>query len=216
MTADHTNVARVIHSVCDPLHTMEIEPETLQDIALDLALVANDVANHCDHVEHCEPTDIEVVRDAAAILRSTSISAGRTAGRDTVELYAGRLGMIEARNVLCHPGSYDGASAVLAARTWRELQLVQVEHDRAYHPDVLGLPKAEQLRHFALHLAKLTGATVAVLRGSVSHEDWLTRRVPDMLLFGIKIATVSSRKLPDEPVPRANIRAAPSPAVESR
>jgi hypothetical protein len=110
--------------------------------------------------------------------------------------------MIEERNVLCHTASYDGASAALATTTWRELQLVQAQHDRVYHPDVVGLPKAEQLRHFALHLAKLAGNTAALVRGTVDEQDWLTRRVPDMLLFGIKLATVSGQKLGDEALPR--------------
>jgi len=176
--------------------------ELLTDTALVLAVVASDVANFCDHVEHCEPANIEFVRESAATLRSTALRLGDACGRDAFELYAGRLGMIEARNVVSHPGSYDGASAALAADSWRELQLVQVEHDRAYHPDIMGLPKAEQLRHYALHLAKLAGNTAALVRGTVDEQDWLTRRVPDMLLFGIKLATVSGQKLSDEALPR--------------
>lgn len=195
---------------------MEIGRDLLNDTLIALALAAGDVANHCDHVEHCEPADIGLVREAAAVLRTTALQAGQAAGRNAVELYAGRLGMIEERNVLSHPGSYDGASAVLGATTWRELQLVQVQHDRVYHPDIIGLPKIEQLRHFALHLAKLAGACAAVMRGTTTQADWLTRRVADMLLFGIKLATVSGQRLPDEPLPRVSARPPDTHAIHSR
>ena len=64
------------------------------------------------------------------------------------------------RRALCRPSSgdrssqrrgglrrnFDGAAAARDASTWRELQLVQYEHDRAYHPDWRpGLHKSEQL-----------------------------------------------------------------------
>jgi hypothetical protein len=32
-----------------------------------------------------------------------------------------------------------------------------VEHDRHFHPDVIGLRTLDQLRHYVLHLAKLVG-----------------------------------------------------------
>jgi hypothetical protein len=170
------------------------------DVVLPLSQVAGDVANYCDHIEHCEPADIEVVRRAGGVLRNTGTQIAEASGRNPVELYAGRLGMIEQRNVLWHSGSYDGAAAALTARSWRALQLVQVEHDRAYHPDVIGSPKCQQLHHFALHLAKLAGSSAAVACGVAEHEDWLTRRVPDMLLFGVKLATVTGQKLDDAPM----------------
>jgi hypothetical protein len=189
---------------------MDIDVETLTDAALILAIAASDVANYCDHAEHCERADIKVVRAAGETLRATALHLARDADADAIELYATRLTMIEARNVLSHPGSYDGRGAALAAESWRGLQLVQVEHDRAYHPDIIGLPKAEQLRHYTLHVAKLTGATAAVLREEVTQQDWLSRRVADMLLFGLKLATVSGQKLSEELLPQ---RAAELPAI---
>ena len=119
------------------------------------------------------------------------------AGRDPLELYAERLGAIEGRSVLHAPGSFDGPAAVLRARTLRDLQLVQVDHDHAYHADVAGLTKADQLRHYALHLAKLVGSTAGVAKGQADEADWLARRVPDMLLFGLKLSTVTAERLPD-------------------
>ena len=53
-----------------------------------------------------------------------------------------------------------GHKAIYTANSWRALQLVQAEHDRHYHPDVCGLTKGEQLRHYALHLAKIVGGEI--------------------------------------------------------
>ncbi len=106
--------------------------------------------------------------------------------------------MIEARNVLHGQGAFDGPALVNETASWRELQLVQIEHDRFYHPDVVGLTKADQLRHYALHLAKLSAAAAETARELTPEEDFVTRRVPDMVLFGIKLATVTGEKLADE------------------
>lgn len=167
---------------------------------LDLAPASGAVANYCDHVEHNESADVEDVRNAARVLRDTALSLSNLAGVDPVELYAERLQMIEARNVHRTSDSHDGAAAARGVNQWRALQLVQDAHDHAYHYDVVGLTKAEQLRHYALHLAKLVGACAEAARGDIAQDDLLARRVPDMLLFGLKLSTVTSERLPEEPV----------------
>jgi len=168
-----------------------------QDFALRLAPVAAGVANFCDHVEHNERADRAWVIDAGAYLRLLVCDQAVAAGFSPIQLYAERLGDIEARNVLAHNGSYDGHRAALEARTWRELQLVQVEHDRHYHPDVIGLAKDEQLRHYALHLSKIVGAFAEPR----DDEELLHRRLPDALLFAIKLSTVMGLRLSDEALP---------------
>ena len=174
----------------------------LVDAALAIAVMSSDVANHCDHVEHNEPADLETVQRAGHDLRTTAVALSLEAGQDPVALYARRLETIEHRNVMWHEDALDGAALARSASTWRALQLVQAAHDKTYHVDVVGLAKANQLRHYALHVAKLAGSTAAVARGHGDLADWLHRRVPDMLLFGIKLATVSGEKLPDDDVPR--------------
>lgn len=82
-----------------------------------------------------------------------------------------------------------------------QVQLVQLEHDRAYHLDVLGLSRADQLRHYAFHVAKLAGSFARRARGQAGDEEIVERRLPDVLLFGIKLATVMAERLPDEPLP---------------
>lgn len=171
--------------------------ETLLTVAIDAAVVAN----VCDHVEHNEFADLAEVRMAGYRLRAAALSLAEQAGADPVELYTARLEQIERRNVLHEEGvSYDGARAVPTSPSWRQLQLAQVEHDRVYHPDVLGLSKLEQLRHYALHVAKLAGALASAITGEVPESDLLGRRVPDMLIFGIKLSTVVGERLPTEPV----------------
>ncbi|MGH2383329.1 MAG: hypothetical protein ACRDG7_19210 [Candidatus Limnocylindria bacterium] len=114
-----------------------------------------------------------------------------------LERYAERLGAIEARNVLARPDGPDGRTAARAAGTWRDLQLVQLEHDRYYHPDVFGLSRTEQLRHYAFHLAKIVGAFAE----PAEPDELISRRLPDVLLFAIKLQTVMGERLVDEPLP---------------
>lgn len=182
-----------------------------QDFALRLAPLAAAVANYCDHVEHNEIAERAWVVEAGADLRRLACEQALAADLAPIDLYAERLGEIEARNVLAHPGSYDGHREALEARTWRELQLVQVAHDRHYHPDVVGLAKDEQLRHYVLHLSKVVGA-FAEPRDRV---ELLRRRLPDVLLFGIKLWTVMGSRLGDEALAPLRLpqRAATQPAA---
>jgi len=181
---------------------MEIELPSLSEAALSLAVVAGEVANFCDHAEHNEPLDITVVRQSGETLRLLAVELARDADSDVFELYTERLAVIESRNVLRAEDSFDGAALAREAETWRDIQLVQAAHDKTYHSDVVGLTKSDQLRHYSLHLAKLAGATASVAKAQLDHADWLKRRVPDMLLFGIKLATVSGETLTKESLPR--------------
>jgi hypothetical protein len=179
---------------------MRFSQDDLVGAALDLATESAAVSNYCDHVEHNELTEVEDVRKAGAVLRATAVRLSSAGGYDPVELYARRLAVIEARHVLHTEDSFDGEAAALEIDDWRGLQLVQADHDRAYHADVIGLTKCDQLRHYALHVAKLAGATAQAARAELDRADWLQRRVPDMLLFGLKLATVTSESLPTEEV----------------
>ena len=168
-----------------------------QDFALRIAPLAAAIANFCDHVEHNETADRAWVLDAATALRNLTGELCDREGLPLVDLYAERLGAIEARNVLAALGAFDGHGAAIEARTWRELQLVQAEHDRHYHQDVVGLAKNEQLRHYALHLAKVVGAFAT----PDDPEDLLHRRLPDAILFALKLSTVMGARLSDDPLP---------------
>jgi hypothetical protein len=179
---------------------MDLPRHDLVDASLQLAITSAAVANYCDHIEHNEIADVGTVRDAAMALRKVAITLSDLAGRDPVDLYAKRLAVIEQRNVLHSADSFDGEKAARGASSWRALQLVQVEHDHAYHGDVVGLNKSDQLHHYALHVAKVAGAAASVATGVSSQTDFVSRRVPDMLLFGLKLSTVTSEKLPETAV----------------
>jgi hypothetical protein len=166
--------------------------------ALELAPAAALVANYCDHAEHVEELSRDWIAEAAETLQSVVVRVAGELGLNPIEIYGARLRAIEARNVLANDGSPDGGASVAAAKTWRDLQLVQVEHDRYYHPDVLGLSKADQLRHYAFHLAKLVGAFAA----STDEIELREVRLPDVLLFAIKLRTLIGARLPDDPLPR--------------
>lgn len=183
------------------------------DLALRLAEIAGEVGAYCDHVEHCEHTHPSVIRTAGADLRKLTVDTAEQLDVDVFDAYALRLDQIERRNPLFRDGleaffavGRDSLRAdVQAASNWRELQLIQIEHDRNFHPDVIGMSKYEQTRHYAFHLAKLAGIFAAAARGSVRAEDpekLHGSRLPDMLLFGLKLATVTGEKLSSEPLPR--------------
>ena len=177
--------------------TTSLEP--FRRAALELAPAAASVANYCDHAEHVEDLDRAWIADAAEQLQACGFRLADELNIDLVELYIKRLAAIEDRNVLSYDRSPKGDVAGRQAKTWRDLQIVQAAHDRYYHPDVLGLSKSEQLRHYAFHLAKLVGAFAA----SDDEAELRDRRLPDVLLFAIKLRTVIGLRLGDEPLPRS-------------
>lgn len=170
--------------------------EPFRRAALELAPAAALVANYCDHAEHVENVDQAWIAEAAETLERVASRLAADLGLEIVDLYVARLAAIEKRNPLSYERAPDGSVAASGAKTWRDLQIVQANHDRYYHPDVLGLSKAEQLRHYAFHLAKLVGAFAA----SDDEAELRDRRLPDALLFAIKLRTVIAMRLPDEPL----------------
>jgi hypothetical protein len=160
------------------------------------------VANYCDHAEHNESVAREWVVGAGERMRRLAVEVAAAVKLDIFELYANRLTAIEGAHVARAAHSFDGGAAVRAASTWRELQLVQLEHDSAYHLDVLGLARADQLRHYAFHLAKLAGAFGRAVRREAADAEIVERRLPDILLFGIKLATVMGERLTGDPLGR--------------
>lgn len=163
--------------------------------ALELAQAAAAVANYCDHIEHNELAERAWITSAASTLRDLACAIALHEGKDLRSCYAIRLRQIEQRNPLWTEDDLDGGSLVEQASTWRDLQLAQAEHDRRYHPDVIGLSKLDQLRHYALHVAKLAGASAEIAAGRPALEDFCTRRLPDLLLFGLKLSTVMGERL---------------------
>ncbi len=181
-----------------------------QDVKLLVALAraAGRVSTFCDRLEHGESADRADVREAAGLLRETAFSYARGAGLDLVDLYGARLGRSERTHVLVRATGFDGERAVRAASSLRELQQAQIEHDREFRPDVFGLSRYEQLRHCAVHLAKLAGSAAEVYEDSSRRAEFETKRLPDVLLFGLKLATLADERLPEDALEKA-----PSPEI---
>ena len=66
------------------------------------------------------------------------------------------------------------------------------------------MAKDQQLRHYALHLAKAVGAFAEPRE----EQELLHRRLPDVLLFAIKLHTVMGVRLSDARLPRPSVSAA--------
>ncbi len=92
-----------------------------------------------------------------------------------------------------------GADALAKAHSWDEVQIAQVEHDRRFHPDVFGLSKVDQLRHYTFHVTKLAGLLLdAVDLGA--WDSFRDERLADIAVFGVKLATVCNERLPSTSV----------------
>lgn len=180
-----------------------VETRSYTNWALEAAVSNAAVANYLDHIDHNEDVDREWLWDAGRTFRRMACEIAAAEELDLLSLYVGRLRMIEQRNPLFHPGAFDGAQAAGQVDTWRGLQLAQSDHDRYYHPDVLGLSKLDQLRHYSLHLSKLVGALAEAATAGPGQE-FLERRLPDLLLFGVKLATVTGKALPETDLSRSS------------
>ena len=174
-----------------------------------VAQASASVANYCDHIEHNEFVDRDWITAAARTLRRVAMEIAADEKIDLLGHYAARLSQIERLNVLWTIGDCDGGRLVQDSTTWRSLQLAQVEHDRRFHPDVMGLSKMDQLRHYSFHLAKLTGAVAELVADVGDQEAFWRRRLPDLVLFGIKLSTVVGERLSDDPLPRPPLGGSP-------
>lgn len=154
----------------------------------------------CDRAEHNEGFDREELLQLGERLRSAGLRMLAEAGLEPIAAYGARLRQMENKNVLQDDDTPAIADDVLDAGTWRRVQLVQARHDQAFHPDVLGLPKNQQLQHYALHLGKLARHRMLADRSAQAWADWSSGRIADSLIFGVKLATVANHKLADAPL----------------
>jgi hypothetical protein len=183
-------------------------------ILVGLAQAAGAVSTFCDRLEHGESADRETISQAARLLRESASEYARGARLDLIDLYATRLGRSERNHVLGRSSSFDGETAVRTAASMCDLQQAQVAHDREFRPDVFGLSRYEQLRHCALHLAKLAGSAADMYQDPSRQEDFDRRRLPDVLLFGLKLATLADERLSDEPLEQPGLSRATELALK--
>ena len=175
--------------------------QELDSTAHALVRLTGRLARHCDRAEHNEQVSREVILEAAKQLRHLATDLARTLELDLRVAYALRLQAIEARHPLGGFGQIDILEAVQTSKTWVDLQRAQILHDLTYHPDVVGLAKFEQLRHYTIHLAKLCGyAQEALEEEGEALTEFVSLRIADILSFGIKLSTVVGETLQDNDI----------------
>lgn len=179
---------------------MSMPQKDLASLSRTLVRSAGMLARFCDRAEHNEGADRAVVIDAGVQLRACALRVLVDRGQDPVAAYATRLAALEARHPLSRTGLYDADEALRHVKTWRGLQQGQARHDAVYHPDVNGLAKIDQLRHYTLHLSKLAWLLTESAAGDVAGPEDVNDRVTDVLVFGVKLATVCGQTLPDDPI----------------
>jgi hypothetical protein len=181
---------------------MTVQVSRLDTAARTLVRITGRLARFCDRAEHNETASPDVISTAATELRTIAVPLLRQHRLEALDAYAARLAEIEARHPLAGSGLFEADQEIRQVKTWRALQQAQARHDAVYHADVTGLAKIDQLRHYTLHLAKLAWILqdAADVPGPEENDDIINRRIPDLLVFGVKLATVCGQILPDEPV----------------
>ena len=181
--------------------TSTVDREFLEASQRALTRAAADLAGFCEHVEHNEPNSVESAASAGDRLRQIASQLSVRGGVSLVAKYAARIRAVEEKSLLRHASLFEdemslaGAEALTFATTWDELQVGQIIHDRQFHPDVFGMPKIEQIRHYTLHVTKLAGLFV----DAIDNDEWdafQRERLADIAIFGVKIATVCNVELP--------------------
>jgi len=165
-----------------------------------LVRAAGRLAWQCDHAEHAEHFDRVPVIEAGLNLRAAAIDAFQLLALKPIASYAARLAAVESRSPLSGTGLFAAEVAIPKVETWRDLQVAQLLHDRVYHPDVLGLARSEQLRHYTLHVSKLAWLALEACDGGAAIESFVPARIADSLLFGVKLSTVAGEILPESAV----------------
>lgn len=172
----------------------------LSRAAFTLIRAAAACAAFCEHIEHNEPATTHQVVAAAESMRQIAAQLADQSGASLRQAYEDRIRSVETTSLLRHVNMFEqvelvGADALASARHWDELQIAQLAHDRQFHPDVFGLPKIEQLRHYTFHVTKLAG----LLADAIEQGDWdafRDERLADIAVFGVKLATVCNEHLP--------------------
>jgi hypothetical protein len=165
-----------------------------------LIRTSGDLARHCDRAEHNEQVERGTLLRAGSELRGLAGRLATAAGVDLKQRYAERLDIVESRHPLYGTGGFDGGEAVRVSKTLLELQQAQLRHDAFYHADVAGMPKYAQLRHFTLHLTKLSALMLDAIDGH-GRAEFIRERIPDLFIFGIKLSTVANERLPEDVLP---------------
>lgn len=181
-------------------HRSDPSDADLTRAALDLIRAASACASFCEHIEHNEPATTNQVVAAAQTMRRVAAQLANQSQLSLRQAYEDRIRSMEASSLLACAADASamllvGADALSTAQCWDEVQVAQVAHDRHFHPDVFGLSKVDQLRHYTFHVTKLAGLLAEALeRGT--WDEFRDQRLADIAVFGVKLATVCNERLP--------------------
>lgn len=158
------------------------------------------IAIHCDRSEHNEDVLKADLQRQGRLLRELASELAAENDLDLIELYASRLEGLEGRHPMGGSGLFDGPGEARKIESWADAQQVQYKHDLWYHPDVVGMSKFSQIRHYAFHVSKLATLTLdaALAVGETAerlHADFWRLRLADIFIFGIKLSTVTGERL---------------------
>ena len=171
---------------------------------LDLIHAASACASFCEHIEHNEPANTNQVVVAAQTMRHIAALLAKQSQLSLRQTYEDRIRNVEAASLLACAADAPaallvGADALSTAQCWDEVQVAQVAHDRHFHPDVFGLSKVDQLRHYTFHVTKLAGLLAETLEQG-KWDEFRDQRLADIAVFGVKLATVCNERLPSAEV----------------
>ena len=157
---------------------------------------------YCEHGEHVEPSRVDDVIRAGACLRDVAVELSCWRGISLTAAYAERITAVEAKSRLRNvglgalPEHVPGAVMLARAKTWRDIQEGQLQHDLQFHPDVYYNTKLYQIQHYTNHIGKLAG----LLADAIDNCDWDLfgdARLADVAIFGVKLATLCNIDLPN-------------------
>lgn len=167
-----------------------------------LIYASGQLADACEHIEHLEQPHYRVASVSRCLIE-ISVAMAADLNRDLRQAYIDRIFAVESDSY--HRLEADsrinlaGYDKLVEAQTWRQIQIGQIYHDRRFHPDVFGLSRREQLRHYSFHVSKLPWRLAEAIDAN-RPDDFYDVRLADVALFGVKLASLIDWKLPQTPV----------------
>ena len=184
-----------------PLSSLE-ELTTNLDTLHNLNEVVSKLSTYLEHAEHCEPTDVADIDWASDQLLSIASSLSEQYDVDIGLALLERLNSIRTKRGVFTSEATSFAQVIEEAETWRMLQVGQFLHDKQCHTNVINNIEDAQLRHYTLHLAKLPFHFSAALQANNMSHFFESGRFADLIAFGLKLATLRKRELPETPFNR--------------
>lgn len=163
-------------------------------------LAAATLSKHCEHVEHCESNSVNDINLVSEKLLQIALSIAIENKINLAEVYLKKLQTVEAKKhlqkTLLNEDPSLQAGPLTKDITWQKIQINQLIYDRQSEPNMLGIPKYEQVRHYALQITKLASLLFEATENN-QLKDFCDKHLADIAIIGVKLATLRGIKLPD-------------------